>query len=101
MDIHDHKRVKIKKQKDNFYYVNDKKYEKLIGTRQEVWDSIAYKTAGYLTKRELLINKKGEVVSKTKSRQSTNDIRGICKKRKEINENLLNIELERCNLIVN
>jgi hypothetical protein len=72
---------KIQKQKDNFYYINDKKYEKLIGTRQEVWDDIAYKTAGELTKEELVINKNGEVVSKTKSQQSLNDIRDICKKR--------------------
>ena len=73
----------FQKQKDNFYYINDEKYEKLIGTRQEVWDSIAYKTAGELTKQDFLINKKGEVVSKTKSQQSENDIRDICKKREK------------------
>jgi uncharacterized protein (DUF1778 family) len=73
----------FQKQKDNFYYINDEKYEKLIGTRQEVWDSIAYKTAGELTKQDFLINKKGEVVSKIKSQQSENDIRVICKKREK------------------
>ena len=100
-DTHIRKRArKIQKQKDNFYYINDKKYEKLIGTRQEVWDSVAYKTAGELTKEELVINKKGDVVSKTKSQQSENDVRGICKKRKEENEKLLNLELEQCKSIV-
>lgn len=103
--LHDHtnekdipnvrKRIKqFQKQKDNFYYINDKKYEKLIGTRQEVWDSIAYKTSGELTKQDFLINKNGEVVSKTKSQQSINDIRGICKKRKEVLENIINQEIE-------
>ena len=78
------KRIRqFQKQKDNFYYINDNKYEKLIGTRQEVWDSIAYKTAGELTKQDFLINKKGEVVSKIKSQQSENDLRGICKLRKK------------------
>jgi len=53
------KRIRqFQKQKDNFYYINDNKYEKLIGTRQEVWDSIAYKTAGELTKQDFFKNKK-------------------------------------------
>lgn len=83
------KRVrKIQKQKDNFYYINDKKYEKLIGTRQEVWDSVAYKTAGELTKEDFLINNYGEIVSKIKSQQSKNDLRDFCKKRIEIRENV-------------
>jgi hypothetical protein len=78
------KRIRqFQKQKDNFYYINDNKYEKLIGTRQEVWDSIAYKTAGELTKQDFLINAKGEIVSKIKSQQSENDLRGICKLRKK------------------
>lgn len=78
------KRIRqFQKQKDNFYYINDQKYEKLIGTRQEVWDSIAYKTAGELTKQDFLINTKGEIVSKIKSQQSENDLRGICKLRKK------------------
>lgn len=78
------KRIRqFQKQKDNFYYINDTKYEKLIGTRQEVWDSIAYKTAGELTKQDFLINKKGEIVSKIKSQQSENNIRNICKRRQK------------------
>lgn len=81
------KRIRqFQKKKDNFYYINDNKYEKLIGTRQEVWDSIAYKTAGELTKQDFLINKKGEIVSKIKSKQCENDIRGICKKRQKKQE---------------
>lgn len=91
-DIHVRKRIRqFQKQKDNFYYINDKKYEKLIGNRQEVWDSIAYKTAGELTKEDFLINNKGEIVSKIKSKQCENDIRGICKKRKEMREHKFNI----------
>lgn len=90
---HVRKRIKMfQKQKDNFYYINDKKYEKLIGNRQEVWDSIAYKTAGELTKEDFMINNKGLIVSKIKSKQCENDIRGICKTRKKICENNFNIE---------
>ena len=74
------------KQKDNFYYINDKKYEKLIGTRQEVWDSVAFKTAGELTKEDFLINKDGEIVSKIKSQQSKSELREFCKKRKKIDD---------------
>lgn len=58
---------KFKKQSDGFYYVHDKKYTKLFGTRQEVWDEVAYKTSGQLTKSDLMVNHHGEIVSKIKS----------------------------------
>ena len=94
-NIHNRKRIRqFQKQKDNFYYINDNKYEKLIGSRQEVWDCIAYKTSGELTRQEFIINKDGDIVSKIKSQQSTNDVRGICKQRKGMKDKLNSIQSE-------
>ena len=80
------KRIRqFQKQADGFYYIDDNKYKKLEGTRQEVWDSNAYRTTGGLTKQELMINNKGIVISKIKSQQNKNDIRPICCKRTNSN----------------
>lgn len=57
---------RIDRSADGFYHVDGIKYPKLFGTRQEVWDRVAYKTTGCLLKRDLLINKYGKVVSKSK-----------------------------------
>jgi hypothetical protein len=70
---------RFQKQKDNSYYIDYKKYEKLTGTRQEVWDSVAYMTSGQLLKEDLEINKSGKVISKIKSQQNVNNPRSICK----------------------
>ena len=72
---------RFQKHRDNFYYIDYKKYEKLFGTRQEVWDSIAYMTSGQLIKADLVINHSGKVVSKIKSEDNINNPRGICKPR--------------------
>ena len=37
------------------------------GTRTDVWNGKAYQTAGGLIKTDLLINKNGKIVSKSKS----------------------------------
>jgi hypothetical protein len=75
---------RFQKHKDNFYYIDYKKYEKLFGTRQEVWDSIAYMTSGQLIKEDLVINHSGKIVSKIKSEENTNNPRGICMPYKSI-----------------
>ena len=72
---------RFQKHRDNFYYIDYKKYEKLFGSRQEVWDSIAYMTSGQLIKADLVINHSGKVVSKIKSEENINNPRGICKPR--------------------
>jgi hypothetical protein len=46
--------------------INGTIYDKLFGTRPEVWDGIAYKTTGNLLKCDLLINTNGKLVSKKK-----------------------------------
>ena len=73
---------RFQKQKDNFYYIDYTKYEKLFGTRQEVWDSIAYMTPGKLMKENLVINHFGKIVSKIKSEENINNPRSICKPQK-------------------
>ena len=45
------------------YYIGEKQYQLLEGTRQEVWDGKAYKTSGGLLKHNLIINKLGNIVS--------------------------------------
>jgi hypothetical protein len=48
------------------YSVNGKTYEQLIGTRAQVWHGTAYKTTGGLTKGDIMQNKHGRIVSKSK-----------------------------------
>ena len=59
------------KNKQGVYHINGVDYKILEGTRQEVWDGIAYQTAGVLHKRDLIINKSGKIVSKKKYIQET------------------------------
>lgn len=73
---------RFQKQNDNFYYIDYKKYEKLFGTRQEVWDSTAYMTSGKLIKENFIINHFGKIVSKIKSEENINNPRSICKPQK-------------------
>ena len=48
------------------YSVSGRTYEVLIGTRAQVWHGTAYKTTGGLTKGDLMQNKAGRIVSKSK-----------------------------------
>jgi hypothetical protein len=61
---------------DGLYHVKGgAKYEKLIGSRAQVWHGTAYKTSGGLTKTKLFKNKNGRIVSKNKHIQSTKEKR--------------------------
>ena len=51
---------------DNKYHIEGKIYEKIRGTRQEVWCGAAYQTTGELKKRDLEMNRYGKIVSKVK-----------------------------------
>lgn len=55
------------------YFPNTKKYDKLIGTRDDVWNGYAYKTTGGLTINDLTTNKYGKIVSRKKSIQESID----------------------------
>ena len=62
--------VEMKKtfrQKDGFYHVGNNLYKTLVGTRQEVWDGVSYKTTGGLIKSDLIMNHEGKIVSLCKS----------------------------------
>ena len=64
---------------EEFHYINvdsldnSKKYQKLIGSRPDVWNGVAYKTTGGLIKTDLIISKTGKIVSRRKSIQETID----------------------------
>ena len=51
---------------DGYYHVHGRKFRNLIGSRAEVFHGTAYKTAGGLTKVDLIQNKNGRIVSKVK-----------------------------------
>ena len=48
---------------DHMYHINGKKYPELFGSRTQVMNGTAYKTAGELTKKQLTMNKWGRIVS--------------------------------------
>jgi hypothetical protein len=54
------------KNKDGVYTIDGQTYQKNEGTRQEVWDGIAYQTSGLLHKHDLIMNKNGKLISKKK-----------------------------------
>jgi len=45
------------------YNIKGKKYIKLIGSRAEVYHGSAFKTAGGLQKKDIMMNKNGRIVS--------------------------------------
>jgi hypothetical protein len=71
--------------------INGKVYETLIGTREEVYKEISYKTTGGLTKDDLLVNKNGKIVSKKKCILETqiNRLEAVnLKKKKVVNDKI-------------
>ena len=51
---------------DGKFHLHGKTYKELVGSRQQVWNKTAYKTPGGLTHSQLMMNKWGRIVSKTK-----------------------------------
>ena len=70
---------KFQKLPDGFYYINGEKFSKLNGTRQEVWDRVAYKTEGGLLMSQLKLNNVGDIVSLKKSIYSKENLKDICR----------------------
>ena len=68
---------RAKKQEDGFYYFPEGAFSQLFGTRQEVWEGIAYKTVGLLIKKDLIIGAEGVIVSKRKAITAAADNRLI------------------------
>ena len=80
-----------KKEKDGNYNINGKVYNTLIGTREEVYKEISYKTTGGLTKDDLLVNKNWKIVSKKKCILETqiNRLEAVnLKKKKVVNDKI-------------
>ena len=59
------------KNKNGTYNIDNKIYEKLCGSREDVWNCKAYKTSGGLIKNDLILNTSGKIVSKKKCIQET------------------------------
>lgn len=57
--------------------VNGKTFDMLVGTRAQVWHGTAYKTSGGLTKTNIMKNKSGRIVSKSKHMSAKKDKRLI------------------------
>ena len=77
--------------KDAKNIINGKVYKTLIGTREEVYKEISYKTTGGLTKDDLLVNKNGKIVSKKKCILETqiNRLEAVnLKKKKVVNDKI-------------
>ena len=54
------------RQSDGLYHIEGKTYGILCGSRTQVYNGTAYKTAGGLCKSDLLMNKWGHIVSAKK-----------------------------------
>jgi hypothetical protein len=67
--------TKFSRTSDGKYQVSGKMYDALIGTRAQVWHETAFKTTGGLTKSDLIKNKSGRIVSKTKHNTAKRDKR--------------------------
>ena len=63
------------KQKDGKYHIGNTIYDLLMGTREEVWNGVAYKTTGGLIQSDLIINNLGRIVSLAKSVTAKHDNR--------------------------
>lgn len=66
---------RITKHADGKYHVKGKVYDVLEGSRAQVWHGTAYKTAGGLTKGDLVKNKHGRIVSKLKHKTAKKEKR--------------------------
>ena len=60
---------------DGTYHIDGHKYNELFGSRQQVWNKTAYKTAGNLTRGDLLMNKWGRIVSEKKHKTAKKEKR--------------------------
>ena len=54
------------RKEDGKYHINGKTFNELFGSRQQVMNGTAYKTAGELCKSDLMMNKWGRIVSRKK-----------------------------------
>jgi hypothetical protein len=60
---------------DGKYQIKGNTYDSLVGSRAQVWHRNAYKTTGSLKRDNLVKNKSGRIVSKSKSVTAKKDNR--------------------------
>lgn len=60
---------------DGYYRIGGKKYKELFGSREKVWNGTAYKTAGELTRKDLMMNKWNRIVSAKKHKTAKKEKR--------------------------
>lgn len=63
------------RQDDGYYHINGKTYKQLIGSRKQVWTNGAYKTEGNLTRKNLMMNRWGRIVSSIKHKTAKAEMR--------------------------
>ena len=59
-----------KRRPDGKYSINGRVFERLVGSRAQVWHETAYKTSGGLTRMDLVMNKNGRIVSEKKHKSA-------------------------------
>lgn len=60
---------------DKMYHIKGKKYPELVGSRTQVLNETAFKTAGDLEKKDLIMNKWGRIVSLKKHKTAKKEKR--------------------------
>jgi hypothetical protein len=60
---------------DGTYHIRGKQFNELVGSRVQVWNRTAYKTSGNLTRRHLMRNKWGRIVSAAKHKTAKKEKR--------------------------
>ena len=63
------------RQPDGCYYIKNKKYKELFGSREQVVNGTAYKTTGGLKTENLVMNKNGRIVSAEKHKTAKKEMR--------------------------
>ena len=64
-----------KRRPDGKYTINGHVFERLVGSRAQVWHETAYKTSGGLTRFDLVMNKNGRIVSEKKHKSAKREKR--------------------------
>jgi hypothetical protein len=64
-----------KRRPDGKYTINGRVFERLVGSRAQVWHETSYKTSGGLTRMDLIMNKNGRIVSMKKHKTAKQEKR--------------------------
>lgn len=65
----------VRSEEDGMYHIKGNKYPELFGSRTQVMNKTAFKTTGNLTKKDLMMNKWGRIVSTKKHKTAKKEKR--------------------------